>query len=75
MSRYILASVFLIGLGTPALADFFVVQNTSTKECSVNRQDKKTDDGTMVVIGTKNYQTVAEAEAKMKAAEECQAPQ
>ena len=74
MLKYVLASAFLMGLATPALADYFIVQNTSTKACSVVSADEKTDDKTMVVIGTKNYQTVKEAEEKMKAAKECQAP-
>ena len=72
MLKYVLASAFLIGLATPAIADYFIVQNTSTKACSIVSAEEKTDD--MVVIGTKNYQTVKEAEEKMKAAKECQAP-
>lgn len=55
------------------MADFYVVQNTSDKKCSiVEEKDKPAkDDKTLVVIGTKNYQTMEEAEAKMKTEKDC----
>jgi hypothetical protein len=75
MLKYAVASaLLLIGFAGSALADFYVIQNTSTKACSiVAAKDKPAkDDKTMVVVGTKNYQTVEEAEAKMKAEKACQ---
>jgi hypothetical protein len=50
-----------------------VVQNTSDKKCSIVAEKDKPakDDKTMVVIGTKNYQTMEEAEAKMKTEKDC----
>ena len=77
MLRYSLALALLTASVSPSLADYFVVQNTSTKECSIIRHTEKPapDDTTMVIIGTKNYQTVEEAETTMKAAEECKAKQ
>jgi hypothetical protein len=73
MLKYALASALLIGFAAPAMADFYVVQNTSDKKCSIVAEKDKPakDDKTMVVIGTKNYQTMEEAEAKMKTEKDC----
>jgi len=64
----------MVSFATSALADFYVVQNTADKTCSiVDAKDKPAmDDTTMVVVGTKNYQTMEEAEAQLKSEKACQ---
>ena len=73
MLNYALASALLIGLTVPAMADFYIIQSTSDKKCSIVDAKAKPakDDKTLVVVGTKNYQTMQEAEAKMKTEKVC----
>ena len=59
--RYVLASVMLIAFSGTALADFYIVQHTSDKKCTIVEQ-KPTDTKTPVVLGNKTYKTKAEAE-------------
>jgi len=67
-----LAAVGLVVLvADPALAEFYVAQDTATKKCTIT--DVKPDGQKFIMIGTSSYSTkVAAKEARAKTtAEEC----
>lgn len=70
MKKIILAAV-LVAFVTPALAaEFYVVQDTATKKCTI--VDKKPEVKTTVVVGDgKVYTSKTEAEAGMKTVKIC----
>ena len=71
MKKIVLVSV-LVALATPALAqEFYVVQDTATKKCTI--VDKKPTVTTMTVVspGGTVYKTRAEAETGMKTIKVC----
>lgn len=71
MKKLVLASV-LVALATPALAqEFFVVQDTATKKCTI--VDKKPTVTTTTVVSPSGtvYKTHAEAETGMKTIKVC----
>jgi hypothetical protein len=59
-------------IASPAFADFYVVQNTASKSCTITEQ--KPTQATMMVVGgpDKSYKTRDEAERDMKSAAACQ---
>jgi vancomycin permeability regulator SanA len=65
------AAVVITALATPALADFWIVQDSSTKKCTI--VEKKPTDTKVVVVGGdgKVYKTRAEAETEMKTVTVC----
>jgi hypothetical protein len=69
--KYALCGVALAALVTPALAanEFYVVQDTASKKCSIAEQ--KPTVATMKLVGTATYKTQAEAETAMKADKIC----
>ena len=69
--KYAMGAIALAMLVTPALAatEFYVVQNTATKACTVVEQ--KPTVATSVLINATVYKTQAEAEAGMKADKVC----
>jgi hypothetical protein len=69
--KYALCGIALATLVTPALAanEFYVVQNTTTKACSIVEQ--KPTVAAMKVVGTV-YDTQAKAAAAMKAEKICE---
>ena len=69
--KYALCGVALAALVTPALAanEFYVVQDTATKKCSV--VDLKPTVATMTLVGKTVYKTQADAEIGMKAEKVC----
>jgi len=69
--KYALCGIALAALVTPALADseFYVVQDSATKECSI--VDAKPTDATMALVGTAGYKTRAAAETAMNIDEMC----
>lgn len=71
MMKYALCGIALAALVTPALAanEFYVVQNTTTKACSIVEQ--KPTVATMTVVGAA-YDTQVKAEAAMKANKICE---
>jgi hypothetical protein len=71
--KYALCGVALAALVTPALAanEFYVVQDTASKKCSVVEQRPTV--ATMTLVGTTVYKTQAEAETGMKAEKICAA--
>jgi hypothetical protein len=71
--KYLVGAALLASLATPALAQssFYVVQDTSTKKCTVVSQ--KPTVSTMTVVGDgKVYTSQTEAETAMKSVTVCQ---
>jgi vancomycin permeability regulator SanA len=70
-TRIVLAAVAVL-VATPALAqEFYVVQDTATKKCTIVQQ-KPTTTTTVVVGGDKVFKTRTEAEAAVKTITVCQ---
>jgi hypothetical protein len=71
--KYALCGVALAALVTPALAanEFYVVQDTASKKCSIAEQ--KPTVATSTLVSTTAYKTQAEAETAMKADKLCAA--
>ena len=71
MMKYALCGIVLAAFVTPALAvgKFYVVRDTTTKECSIVEQ--KPTVATMKVVGTV-HNTQAKAEKAMKVAKICE---
>ncbi len=69
--KYALCGVALAALVTPALAagQFYVVQDTATKKCSI--VEAKPTDSSMALVGTTSYKTQAAAETGMNADKMC----
>jgi hypothetical protein len=68
--RMILAAAAVAAFATPAFADFYVVQDTSSKRCTIVEQRPTTQ--SMVVVGDgKVFTSRAEAETAMKTIEVC----
>jgi hypothetical protein len=60
--KYVLAGLFIAGFATPALADYWVIQDPTTKKCSVVNE-KPTAGPTVVVLLNKEQALKTEAEA------------
>jgi sporulation protein YlmC with PRC-barrel domain len=72
MKKALLTTVaLLVTLGTASAAEFYVVQDTSNKQCRV--VESKPSGSTMVIVGgeTKVYNTRADAEAALKSTSAC----
>jgi hypothetical protein len=68
--RVALASAFIASfLITPALADFYIVQEPTTKRCRI--VEERPAAGVGVVIGPGGFGVRTEAEGRMRAVEEC----
>jgi sporulation protein YlmC with PRC-barrel domain len=73
MKRGLLASAaLLMAVSTASAAEFYVVQDTSTKRCSIVEQ-RPSGDRMSVVSGTTVYPSRGEAESAMKSASICRA--
>jgi hypothetical protein len=68
--RLLAATVAIAAFATPALADFWIVQDSSTKRCNIVEQ-RPTTTTTTIVGGDKVYKTRVEAESQMKTVEVC----
>ena len=55
---------------TPALADYYIVQNPSTKRCTIV-EERPASPGVGVVIGGLSFGVRSEAESRMRTVEEC----
>ena len=72
MRARIILAAFAVIVATPALAqEFYVVQDTATKKCTVVAQ-KPTTTTTVVVGDGKVFKTQTEAEAAVKTITVCQ---
>src|SRR3954454_22845017 len=68
--RMLVLAAGLAALATPALADFYIVQDSSTKRCSIVEQRPTTQ--TSVVVGDgKVYTSRTEAEGAIKTVKIC----
>lgn len=71
MRAKLLAAAAIAAFTTPAVADFFVVQDTSSKRCTIVEQRPTTQ--TSVVVGDgKVFTTRSEAETAMRSIQVCQ---
>lgn len=70
--KLVIAAAALVASVTPSLAaEFFIVQDTSTKRCTIVEQRPTTS--TMIVVGPGGaYATRAEAETSMKTVKVCE---
>jgi hypothetical protein len=75
MTRFLIASALTIAFAAPAFAqtsvstEYYVVQDASTKKCTI--VDKKPTTTTTVVVGNGVYKTRTEAETGMKSVKVC----
>jgi hypothetical protein len=68
--KTILASALLAGaFVTPALADFYIVQDSSTKRCTIVEQ--RPAPGLGIVVGDRGFGVRLDAETHMKTVEVC----
>ena len=69
--RYVIAALMITAVATPALAEeYYVVQDTGTKQCTIVSQ-KPTTTTTVVVGNGVAYKTRTEAEGAMKTVKVC----
>jgi hypothetical protein len=71
MKKLLIASVAVAAFATPALADFWIVQDASTKKCTIVEQKPITTTTTVVGGDGKVYKTKVEAENSMKTEKVC----
>ncbi len=72
MKKYVIASLLVAGLVTPALAaDYYVAQNANTHKCSVI--GKKPDGKAMIQVSTSGFKNKTEALKAMRDLSECKA--
>jgi hypothetical protein len=68
--RYLVVSVTLIAVATPAFAaEYYVAKNAETGKCAV--VSEKPDGTKLVMVGTQAYATEKEAKTAKKASAEC----
>lgn len=74
MTRFAMAAALATALVVPAFAqavtEYYVVQDTSTKRCTI--VDKKPTTTTMVQIGPMAFKTRTEAESGLKTIKVCE---
>ena len=63
-AKLLAATVVVAAFTTPALADFWIVQDSSTKRCNIVEQRPTTT--TTTIVGNREYKTRVEAENQMK---------
>jgi hypothetical protein len=69
--RILVAAAGLAAFATPSLAaEYYIVQDNTTKHCSIVQQRPATQ--TTVVVGNKAYTTRQEAEGAMKTVKVCE---
>ena len=75
MKRFAIAAALATAIAAPAVAqtattEFYVVQDTKTKRCTI--VDKKPTTTTMVQVGPAMFKTRTEAETGMKTIKVCE---
>jgi vancomycin permeability regulator SanA len=70
-TKLLLAAVAVAAFVTPALADFYIVQDSSTKRCTITEQRPTTQTSVIVGNGTV-YKSRTEAEGAMKTVKVCE---
>jgi hypothetical protein len=70
-TKLLVATVAIAAFASPALADFWIVQDSSTKRCTIVEQRPTTTTTTTIVGGDTVFKTRVEAENQMKTVEVC----
>lgn len=73
MNRFVLASILAVAVAGTAYAqatEYYVVQDTTTKKCTI--VDKKPTTTTVTQVGPVAFKTRAEAESSMKTIKVCE---
>jgi hypothetical protein len=68
-AKLLAATVVIAAFTSPALADFWIVQDSSTKGCNIVEQRPTAT--TTTIVGNREYKTRVEAENQMKTVEVC----
>jgi hypothetical protein len=69
--KHLLAAAAAVAFVTPALADFYIVQDTTTKRCQIVEQ--RPTSSTMTIVGDgKVFTTRTEAETSLKTIKVCE---
>ena len=70
--KHIVAGIALAALATPAVAaEFYVIQDATTKRCTIVEEKPTTSTTTTIVGGGRVYTSRTEAETAMKTVEVC----
>jgi hypothetical protein len=69
MKRFLLTGALIAAFAGTAMADFYVVENPTTRKCSIVSEKPTTT--TETVVGNTVYKTREEAEAGMKTIKVC----
>ena len=73
-TKIVLACVLAVGLASPALADYYVVQNNKSHKCTVAKTKPSEKSKTVVLVGDGTaYKTKAEATTAMGTMDSCKA--
>jgi hypothetical protein len=73
-TKVVLACMLTVGLASPALADYFVVQNSKTHKCTVAKTKPSEKSKTVMLVGDGTaYKTKAEATTAMGTMDACKA--
>jgi hypothetical protein len=67
--KMVLAGVALVTLVTPALADYYIIQEPTTKRCRI--VEERPAPGVGIVIGEGGFAVRSEAESRMRTVEVC----
>jgi hypothetical protein len=68
--KLLIGGLVLVGLSTPVLADYYVVQDVKTKKCTIVDQ-RPTTTTTVTQVGPLAFKTREEADAGMKKEKVC----
>ena len=70
--KIIVAAALAVAFATPAFAEFYIVQDSGTKHCTI--VDKRPTSRTEVIVGEngKTYTTREEADTAMKTVKVCE---
>jgi len=71
MKAILAGAAFAAACITPALADYYIVQNPTTKRCTVVEQRPANPSIGIVIGGDQGFGVRAEAENRMKTVEVC----
>ena len=70
-TKLLVAAAGFVAIATPSLAaDYYIVQDTTTKRCTIVEQRPTTQ--TTTIVGGKAYTTRSEAEGAMKTVKVCE---
>lgn len=70
-TKLLLVAIAVAAFATPALADFFIVQDTATKRCTIMEQKPTTQ--TQVIVGDGTvYTSRTQAEGAMRTVKVCE---